>query len=67
MYLGINLNDVFWFDPAVPSLTQLDVVRWASKKAGGSSRNGRKTAGKRLGLKCGDGKQPIHCLISIHK
>ena len=28
----------------------------ASKKAGGSSRNGRKSAGKRLGLKCGDGK-----------
>ena len=30
--------------------------RAASKKAGGSSRNGRKTAGKRLGLKCGDGE-----------
>lgn len=30
--------------------------RWASKKAGGSSHNGRKTAGKRLGLKCGDGE-----------
>ena len=30
-------------------------ARFASKKAGGSSRNGRKTAGKRLGLKCGDG------------
>ncbi|KAL5473015.1 hypothetical protein EMCRGX_G027455 [Ephydatia muelleri] len=31
-------------------------VRWSSKKAGGSTRNGRKTAGKRLGLKCGDGE-----------
>ena len=25
--------------------------RWASKKGGGSSKNGRSTAGKRLGLK----------------
>ncbi|XP_064406693.1 large ribosomal subunit protein bL27-like [Halichondria panicea] len=33
-----------------------DCVRWASKKAGGSTRNGRKTAGRRLGLKCGDGE-----------
>ena len=40
----------------VPS-QQLCVVRWASKKAGGSSQNGRKSAGKRLGLKCGDGEQ----------
>ena len=31
----------------------------ASKKAGGSTRNGRKTAGKRLGLKCGDGRYYI--------
>ena len=31
-------------------------VRWASKKAAGSTRNGRKSAGRRLGLKCGDGE-----------
>ncbi len=37
-----------------------DCVRWASKKAGGSTRNGRKTAGRRLGLKCGDGR----CTVS---
>ena len=30
-------------------------IRWASKKAGGSSKNGRKSSGKRLGLKKGDG------------
>jgi len=29
----------------------------AHKKAGGSSRNGRDTAGKRLGVKSGEGKQ----------
>ncbi len=29
----------------------------AQKKAGGSSRNGRDSAGRRLGVKCGDGKQ----------
>lgn len=27
----------------------------AQKKAGGTSRNGRDSAGRRLGLKCGDG------------
>ncbi|KAA8490960.1 50S ribosomal protein L27 [Porphyridium purpureum] len=31
-------------------------VRWASKKAKGSSKNGRKTAGKRLGFKKSDGE-----------
>jgi hypothetical protein len=31
-------------------------VRWASKKAAGSTRNGRKSAGRRLGLKCSDGE-----------
>lgn len=41
--------------PAANECTLL-LKRMASKKAGGSSRNGRKTAGKRLGLKCGDGK-----------
>jgi large subunit ribosomal protein L27 len=30
----------------------------AHKKAGGSSRNGRDTEGKRLGVKCGEG-QPV--------
>lgn len=34
----------------------LQCLRWSSKKAAGSSRNGRKTAGRRLGLKCGNGK-----------
>lgn len=28
----------------------------AQKKAGGSSRNGRDSAGRRLGIKCGDGE-----------
>ena len=42
------------------ALFSVDVcVRWASKKAGGSSNNGRKSAGKRLGLKCGDGKKDM--------
>ena len=33
--------------------------RWASKKAGGSTKNGRKSHGQRLGLKCGDGKSKV--------
>ena len=37
-------------------------VRWASKKAGGSSKNGRKSPGKRLGLKCGDGESCVMLL-----
>jgi large subunit ribosomal protein L27 len=32
-------------------------VRTATKKAGGSSKNGRKTAGRRLGLKRHDGEK----------
>ncbi|EDQ92850.1 uncharacterized protein MONBRDRAFT_14140 [Monosiga brevicollis MX1] len=35
----------------------LVTVREASKKAGGSSKNGRKTAGRRLGLKRYEGHQ----------
>jgi large subunit ribosomal protein L27 len=31
----------------------------ATKKAGGSSRNGRDSAGRRLGVKCGDGQLVI--------
>jgi len=31
----------------------------AHKKAGGSSRNGRDTAGKRLGIKSGEGKRVV--------
>lgn len=46
-------------------LQQVNVVRWASKKAGGSTRNGRKSAGKRLGLKCGNGKKVYGSLESI--
>jgi len=42
-------------------------MRWSSKKAGGSSRNGRKTAGKRLGLKCGDGKSCYMAQCSVFK
>ena len=37
-------------------LTGVYGVRCASKKAAGSSRNGRKSAGRRLGVKCGDGQ-----------
>lgn len=33
------------------------VIRWASKKAGGSSKNSKNNSpGKRLGLKCGNGQ-----------
>lgn len=31
----------------------------ATKKAGGSSKNGRDSAGRRLGVKCGDGQAVI--------
>ena len=31
----------------------------AHKKAGGSSRNGRDTEGKRLGIKCGEGQSVL--------
>jgi large subunit ribosomal protein L27 len=31
----------------------------AHKKAGGSSRNGRDTEGKRLGIKCGEGQEVL--------
>ncbi|KAF7729648.1 54S ribosomal protein L2 mitochondrial [Apophysomyces ossiformis] len=34
-------------------------VRWASKKSGGSSRNGRDSAGRRLGVKKFGGQQVI--------
>lgn len=34
-------------------------VRFASKKSGGSSRNGRKSAGKRLGIKRTDGESVL--------
>ena len=49
--------------------TAVQFVREASKKAGGSSRNGRKSPGKRLGLKCGDGEGGIasgNLFISMH-
>lgn len=41
----------------------LGTVREASKKAGGSSKNGRKTAGRRLGLKKSDGTSTTKCLL----
>jgi len=31
----------------------------ATKKAGGSSKNGRDSAGRRLGVKCGDGQMVV--------
>lgn len=37
------------------------------KKAGGSSRNGRDTAGKRLGVKSGDGKPVLAGNIIIRQ
>ena len=43
------------FPPDVAAETGMVQVRNASKKAGGSSRNGRKTAGRRLGVKVHDG------------
>lgn len=41
---------------SLSSLLSRCSVRWSAKKSGSSSKNNRKTAGKRLGLKCGDGK-----------
>lgn len=34
-------------------------MRWATKKSGGSSRNGRDSAGRRLGVKMFGGQQVI--------
>jgi len=42
-------------------------VRWATKKAGGSSKNGRDSAGRRLGLKKGDGQQVISGNIIVRQ
>lgn len=41
---------------SLSSLLSRCSVRWSAKKSGSNSKNNRKTAGKRLGLKCGDGK-----------
>eukprot|EP00160_Parvularia_atlantis_P000437 Unigene10359_Nuclearia_a/m.31652 Unigene10359_Nuclearia_a/g.31652 ORF Unigene10359_Nuclearia_a/g.31652 Unigene10359_Nuclearia_a/m.31652 type:complete len:147 (+) Unigene10359_Nuclearia_a:175-615(+) len=38
---------------------QLEARRWATKKAGGSTKNGRDSAGRRLGLKKSDGQTVI--------
>ncbi|KAI8329365.1 ribosomal L27 protein-domain-containing protein [Choanephora cucurbitarum] len=39
--------------------TDLSQVRWATKKSGGSSRNGRDSAGRRLGVKKFGGQQVV--------
>ena len=39
----------------------------AHKKAGGSSRNGRDTAGKRLGIKRGEGSQVLAGTILVRQ
>ncbi len=44
----------------------LGAVRWASKKAAGSTRNGRKSGGNRLGVKCGDGKLSRSIVSYVH-
>ncbi len=49
---------VFFAAAALPVVQQAQ-VRFAQNKAGGSSKNGRKTAGKRLGMKRGDGQAVI--------
>lgn len=38
---------------------ELSQVRWATKKSGGSSRNGRDSAGRRLGVKKFGGQEVI--------
>ena len=52
---NILLILVFTLAPPVTASWLLG-YRWSSKKASGSSRNGRKSPGQRLGLKCGDGE-----------
>ena len=39
----------------------------AQKKAGGSSRNGRDSAGRRLGVKCGDGERVVKGSILVRQ
>ncbi|KAI9280127.1 ribosomal L27 protein-domain-containing protein [Sporodiniella umbellata] len=39
--------------------TEITQVRWATKKSGGSSRNGRDSAGRRLGVKMFGGQQVV--------
>ncbi len=39
----------------------------AQKKAGGSSRNGRDSAGRRLGVKCGDGEMVVKGSILVRQ
>lgn len=41
--------------------------RWATKKGGGSSKNGRKSAGKRLGVKLFEGESAISGNIIIRQ
>jgi large subunit ribosomal protein L27 len=38
---------------------ELTQVRWATKKSGGSSRNGRDSAGRRLGVKIFAGQEVV--------
>jgi hypothetical protein len=48
------------------SLFSLIPRRWATNLGGGSTTNGRDSAGKRLGIKLGNGKLPflsLRCLI----
>lgn len=39
----------------------LQCLRWASKKSGGTTKNKKDSPGKRLGLKCGDGRYDMKC------
>ncbi|KAG0939523.1 hypothetical protein G6F57_006114 [Rhizopus arrhizus] len=47
--------------PTITSILKNNItqVRWATKKSGGSSRNGRDSAGRRLGVKMFGGQQVI--------
>ncbi|KAL7312949.1 54S ribosomal protein L2 mitochondrial [Mucor circinelloides] len=45
--------------PLLQNTTESIQVRWATKKSGGSSRNGRDSAGRRLGVKKFGGQEVI--------
>ncbi|KAG2231500.1 ribosomal L27 protein-domain-containing protein [Thamnidium elegans] len=45
--------------PLLKATTEMSQVRWATKKSGGSSRNGRDSAGRRLGVKKFGGQEVI--------
>lgn len=57
--IGLNATQKFY--------TNLQAVRWATKKAGGSTSNGRNSIGKRLGVKKFGGEYVIPGNILIRQ